>query len=240
MRTSWSLPFSMDPVSMYQQAFDVLREHVDLHVDGGTDLPLAPSRARKRLGDEAHRYLVSGDADDGEAHAVQCDRALLHHVTRQPGRDSDDDVVPCRAGGAADDVADAVDMALHQMTAECRRGCRSSLQVDPASLGEVTEGCAPARLRQQVGHKPVVVELRGGQADTVDGNRVAETDCGRIQAADGDPRGFSARLDLHDGAHARNDSGEHQPTSRSTVASTRTSSPSCRTSCRCNRKAAPS
>src|SRR3954465_10550554 len=128
MRTqSWLLPFSMD-----QQAFDVLREHVDFDVDRGTDLPLPPCRARKRLGDEAHRYLVADDADDGETHAVQCDGTLLDDVTRQPGRDSDDDVVPGRAGGAADDVADAVDMALHQVPAECGGGCRGGLQVDPA------------------------------------------------------------------------------------------------------------
>src|SRR4051794_34656789 len=109
MRTqSWSLPFSMCPVSIDKETFDVLREHVDLDVDRGTDLPLAPCSARKRLGDEAHRYLVTGDADDRETHAVQCDRALLHHVARQSGGDSDDYVVPCRPGRAADDCADAV------------------------------------------------------------------------------------------------------------------------------------
>src|SRR3954462_11030927 len=111
MRTqSWLLPFSMD-----QQAFDVLREHVDLDIDCGTDLPIPPCRARKRLGDEAHRHLVSGDADDGETHAVQCDRALLDDVARQSGRDSDDEFVPCGTGWPAHDIADTVHMALHQV-----------------------------------------------------------------------------------------------------------------------------
>src|SRR3954454_21556093 len=120
MRTqSWLLPFPME-----QQAFDALREHVDLDIDCGTDLPLPPCRARKRLRDEAHRHLVSGDADDGETHAVQCDRSLLDHVARQSGRDSDDDVVPCRAWRATDEIADTVHVALHQMAAERRRGCR--------------------------------------------------------------------------------------------------------------------
>src|SRR5947209_16848280 len=176
MRTpSWSLPFSMDPVSMDKETLDVLCKHVDLYVDRGTDLPLAPCRACECFRNEADRHLVTVDSDDGEAHTVQGNRAFLDDIASQTRRECHDDVVPRCAGRATHHRADSVDVTLHQVTTQDRRRRGSGLKVDPAVDRDVAERRAFARLRQEVGNEPLVVDFGSSETDPVDRDRVAKS-----------------------------------------------------------------
>src|SRR3954454_13089900 len=108
----------------------VLGEHVDLQVDRGARRGFAEGRALQRLGYQRDREPVLADVRDGERHAVDRDRALLHHVAQQPGLGVDDDdpgepLLP----GLADDP-EAVDVALHDVAAEPVGGAQRELEVD--------------------------------------------------------------------------------------------------------------
>src|SRR4051812_47146084 len=122
--------FSSARVGMGHQFLHVLGEHVDLQVDRGARRGIAEGRALKRLGDQRDREPVLADVRDGERHAVDRDRALLHHVAQQPGLGVDDDdpgepLLP----GLADDP-EAVDVALHDVAAEPVGGAQRELEVD--------------------------------------------------------------------------------------------------------------
>src|SRR5207248_2879817 len=129
---------------------------------------------------------------------------------------------------------------LDDVPAEHRRRGRGELEVDLAADGDVTEaGTAPC-LGQQVGNERVTIGGDDREAHAVDRHRVAGLRCVETNAADGDARGLTVGLDGDDGAAPGNQTGEHQRTSRSTVATMRTSSPSWRTSSTVSRSAAAS
>ena len=73
---------------------------------------------RERLGDQADGEAVVARLDDGEADAVDGDRALVDDVAGEVGGQRDLDDLPVLARGAASDRPDAVDVALHDVAAE--------------------------------------------------------------------------------------------------------------------------
>ena len=76
-------------VRVGHQAFDVLGEDVDLEVDGVAN-SLVPKRGEgERGGDERDGERVVVDGGDGEAHAVDGDRALLDDVAGQRRREGE-------------------------------------------------------------------------------------------------------------------------------------------------------
>src|SRR4051794_10783496 len=97
-----------------QQAFDVLRGDIHLEVDGITGAFVAERRDVRGVWDECDGEAVVEDVDDGEAHAVDGDRALLDDVAEQV------DVVDLHAqvGGGDDDLAGAVDVTLHEVATQ--------------------------------------------------------------------------------------------------------------------------
>ena len=71
-----------------EEPLDVLREDVDLEVDGVADGALPEGREGEGGGDERDAEGVVGDGRDGEADAVDGDRALLDDVAREVGREA--------------------------------------------------------------------------------------------------------------------------------------------------------
>src|SRR5436309_2509011 len=112
------------------QLLHVLGQHVNLQVDRGSRPGRAERRALERLGDQRDREPVLADVGDGQRHAVDGDRALLHHVAQQPGVGVDDDNAgePLLPGLAHD--PQAVDVALHDVAAEPVGGPQRQLEVD--------------------------------------------------------------------------------------------------------------
>src|SRR5918998_3889517 len=124
-----------------QQAFHVLGDHVDLQVDRAPGRDGTQRGLPQGGGDEADlqpRLGVVGGADgaDGQRDAVDGDRALLDDVARQLRRQPDPHDLPVLAGGAGDDGADAVDVALHQVPTESGVRGDGTLQVDRVTGGQ--------------------------------------------------------------------------------------------------------
>ena len=111
-------PSSPDCSSRHQ-LLDVFREHVDLEVDGrpGAALPSVVRSSVSGISETVRRLVV--DRGDGEADAVDRDRALLDDVAQQIGVAA---IVAMRARSrprsTAATRAEAVDVALHDVAAE--------------------------------------------------------------------------------------------------------------------------
>src|SRR6478735_3454167 len=112
---------------MGEQSFDVLRDHVDLEVDEVAGCLETKSCELQGRRDEADRERAGpvGHGGDRERDTVHRNRALEGHVADEVGRYGDRDHVPVLGVLTADDAADPVDVALHQVTAEpVQRGHR--------------------------------------------------------------------------------------------------------------------
>ena len=88
--------------------------------------------------------------DDGEADAVDGDRALVDEVAARgrPGRETST-TSQCSLGVRGEDLADAVDVALDDVAAEARCGGDGALEVDPVA-GPATP--TQRRLVEGLGH----------------------------------------------------------------------------------------
>ena len=91
----------------------------------------------------------SSGVDDGEADAVDGDRALLDDVAQQLGRHAD-----LQVGRRVDDLADGVDVALHEVAAEAVLEADRPLEVDRVARRQVAEVGAGEGLVGDVGLPP--------------------------------------------------------------------------------------
>ncbi len=152
----------------------VLGEHIHLQIDGPAGFGRAQRRALQGLGDQGHGERDVVDRRDGQRDAVDRDRALLDDVAQQFGRgvEGDDPGEAVLAGRAHH--RHAVDVALDEVTAETIGGAQRQLEVHVRALADLGQRGAPQRLVHDVGGERAVDDLRRGQADAVDGHRVAE------------------------------------------------------------------
>ena len=166
-----------------EQALHVLRKHVDLEVDlvPGGERP--ERRHRERVRDEGNRETVLAEARHGEADAVDADRALLDAIAGEPVRDLDLDPHAISLGHGGRDPADAVDMPLHDVTPERLARPQRRLDVRPGTGAETTERRPLERLRNRIERQDLAVDLRDGQADAVDRNRVTYAAAAAVSGA---------------------------------------------------------
>src|SRR5690606_30186562 len=134
---------------------------------------LAPESGELKGGrDEAHHERVAVDRDDGERHTIDADRTLLHHIPAEPWRERDAYVVPTLAWLADRDLADSVNVALHDVAAEPARWGGRALQVDALADRQRSQRRAVDHLLHDIGGEGVAVHIGHCQADAIDGDGV--------------------------------------------------------------------
>src|SRR3954447_9696163 len=200
----------------------ILGDHVDLQVHGAAHVGAAQVRAFQRLGDQRHVEGRVVDPGDGQADAVDGDRALLNHVAQQLGRRLDGH----HAGEAvlrdARDDADAVDVTLHDVAAQARVRAQGEIQVDLRAGLDVGQGRAPQRLVHHVEAEALPADAGGRQAHAVDGDAVALADLRAQPRLDGQHGAGARHVDGHHGPEVLDEAGEHHHSRRRAL--TRTSS----------------
>ncbi len=110
-------------------------------------------------------------------------------------------------GGRLDDLADRIDMALHDVAAQPVLHPDRTLEVDRIVHAEVTQVGARPRLLADVGDPPAVALLDQRQAGAVHGDRVARS---RIFEHDVSGQREAVRVDRDHAAELLDDPGEHQ------------------------------
>ena len=218
-----ALPCAFRRGGKAEQLFGVFGDDVAFEVDHIAADALGQRRLLVGVRDGRDGQARLGHARNGEADAVDGDRALLHDVAQDVGIRVDG--VP--DGGIvtldARNRARRVDVPGDEVPAEAPVGRHRALQVDVASRRERAERGALERLVHDVCREGLGGDARGGQAHAVRGDAVADLhvvkDLWRLDLERGGPR---AACDALDGADGLDDAGEHQ---RTTSLSTSRSSP---------------
>ncbi len=125
---------------------DVLGQHVglDVHPVAGPERPERGDGQGVR--DEHDREAVGRDVDQGQAHAVDGDRALRDHQ-RGPGRvDREGEELPLALGPALAEVGRGVDVPLDEVAAEAVADAERPLQVHRGRR----RACSPRFVRSRV------------------------------------------------------------------------------------------
>src|SRR5437868_5289747 len=111
------------------QPFHVLGDDVDFEIDRRPHGRLPQRGELTRGGDQRHLEPLVSHGRHRQRHPVDGDRALLHHIPRQRGRQADAHDFPVVEGRAGNHSAGAVHVALHDVTAEATVHRGGPLQV---------------------------------------------------------------------------------------------------------------
>ncbi len=197
-----------------EELLDVFAEEIGFEVDLGAGGPLAQGGDLVGVGDDPDPESAGDQVGDREADAVQGDGAFEDDIAHNFGRGGDIQE-PILAGPLpAEDRAQAVDVAGHEMAAELGGGAQGALEIDEgADPGELEVGADPGFL-EQIEAQEAVASARGGaddrEAAAVDGEAMADAGgAAADSAANGQLDGPVGGLDALDGAGFFDNACEH-------------------------------
>src|SRR5690606_31754600 len=98
-----------------EHAVHVLAEDVDLNVDPVADSLAAQRGQLEGGGDESDLDVILTDSGEGQADAVEADRALLHDEGGQLRVEGEPYLLPAVAGATLEDGRGAVDVPLDEV-----------------------------------------------------------------------------------------------------------------------------
>src|SRR2546428_832556 len=108
--------------SELRRPHDVFSHHVALEIHLVPDLSTAQVRVHHRIRHDHDVEAIRAEAGHGEADAVDRNRSLVHDVGREVPRKAHRHPVKLGVGTQFLDVANRVDMALHEVSAEAAVG----------------------------------------------------------------------------------------------------------------------
>src|SRR6185312_11735530 len=120
-------------------ADDILADHVALEVDAIANLGAVQVGVLHGERHELHVEAIDAEAGHGQADAVDGDRTLVDQIRRQLRRKAHRQPVELRVLTQFLDIANRIDMALHEVTAEPAVGAQRTLQVHRAAMRERAE-----------------------------------------------------------------------------------------------------
>src|SRR5438445_1106808 len=130
--------------------------------------------------DEGHTEGTLLQTRHREAHAVHRHRSFLHKIAPESSGSLDPHDDRALLGIEASDQARAVDVALDDVTPEAATRRDGALEVDGAPRTQGAEGGPGQGLLRQLGGEGDLVaqvgKLHDGEADAVDGDRVADAE----------------------------------------------------------------
>src|SRR5882672_1215699 len=118
------------------ESLEVASDHVDLNINSVAQAIPADHRDRLRVRYYVDLKKVAAHRIDREAHAVDCDRALLRHVARERLRQLDTEHRRAARGLELHDLADAVDVTLNEVAVERLPELERRLEVDARAGAE--------------------------------------------------------------------------------------------------------
>src|SRR3954447_14318862 len=192
------------------EPLDVLGEHVRLEVDLVARLECAERRHLERVRDQRNRKPGAVEGSHGERDAVDADRALLDAVAQDVVGGVDPDAHALALGLHRADPPDGVDMTLDVVAAERLAGAQRRLDVYVIPGAQPSERRPLERLGDRVEGDAPVRDANGGEADAVDGHRVAGRRlCGGAGRLDGQADAGGAAVDGRNAPELADDAGEH-------------------------------
>src|SRR5881394_3962400 len=156
------------------EALEIASDDVDLNINSDAAPILANHRQGLRVRDDVHLERIAAHGVHGEAHAVDRDRALLCDIACEIARQPDPQRRRARGRRELDDLADAVDVAGHEMTVERVANFERRLEIHARADAELAERRDVERLARQIDSKTIRPRLDRGEADAAHRDAAAE------------------------------------------------------------------
>ena len=115
------------------QLFHIFREDIDLKIDHGANWSASQRGQPERGRDQRYLEEVIADSRHRQRHPVDGDRPLLHNVTGQLRRQRDAHHLPVLRRRPGGHLTGAVDVALHDMSAQTAVDRGGPFEVDRAA-----------------------------------------------------------------------------------------------------------
>ena len=111
----------------------------------------------------------------------------------------------------SDQLADAIDVALHDVAAEAAVGFHGKFKIHQRAFVNAREGSAHPGLGREIGAERSRLDVERGEADSADRYAVAGFEFFRsMLGGDGDAAVFAALLDADDASDFFHDAGKHE------------------------------
>src|SRR6202020_3473647 len=110
-----------------------------------------------------------------------------------------------------DQLADAVDVALHDVSAETAVGFHGQFEIDERAFVDAGERSANPGFRREIGTERSGLDVERGEAHSADGNAVAGSEFfGCVLGGDGDATILAALLDAGDASDFFHNASKHE------------------------------
>src|SRR5438132_8781621 len=188
---------------------DILGQQIRFQVYFRTRLFETQCGVGQGVRDEGHAEAVRGYIHQREADAVHGHRALGHHLRPKLRRAGEPDQLPLAFLLPAGNLADAVNMSLHEVTAQSIADAHGSLHVD-AILGVKAAEIRPRqRLRSRLEAALAFVVLGHGEAGAVESHTFAGRQLAGEGHVDGQPLAGTVCVDAPNGAKGFDEACKH-------------------------------
>jgi len=131
----------------------VFHQDVGLEVDSVSRFAFPEGRSGKRVWDEGDGKGARAAGEDRQAYAVDGDRTLLDQIPVQGGRRGESVEEPITLGTDRCQPANAVDVALHEVTTQPIGEPESAFEVHSRADGDAAQCRAPQCLGRDVDRK---------------------------------------------------------------------------------------
>src|SRR6185436_6321328 len=188
--------------------------HVGFDMNTGSRPRVAQSGVSQRVLDQRQLHAARLDVVDGETYAVHRYRAVQNEQRLEGRRNREIDNGSVTVALDGSDCADAVDVALDDVSAETIADPHRSFEVDPGSLLPITDRGSLERRSDGGRGEPPGSELANGETRAVDGDALASGEVRKWRTDAKLARGIRLPRVL-DFADLFDQSGEHFYASRS-------------------------
>lgn len=194
---------------------DGLGEDVSFDVEAVTDGGVSEGGQFERGGDEGDLEGVVVRGGDGEAYAVDGDRAFGDDVIDQVRGRLNGEAVFFAVALDVDDATEAVDVSLHEVAAEGLVGGHCGFEVDLVADDELAELGASECFEDDVEGEGGFGDVGDGEAGAGDADGLALLDEAIVRqaggrAVDGKAQAKRLAVELGNGGFGLNDASEHE------------------------------
>lgn len=184
-----------------QHLLYILGENVALQIDSVPSFANAHASHLVRMGNNRNRYDSIFDGGNGQADAVDRERAFVDDESIEFGRDRNaQPPVSIAERFAGKKLSRAIDMALHHVPVQTPRRKQRPFKIDQRTRQELAQIRESQCFRCKVGREGSGLEVDRRQTHAIDGNAAALDGIRQYQPRlDAEPRAGSLGLETRDG-----------------------------------------
>lgn len=156
------------PFPMFQKAFDILAEHVQLHVDTIPHTKVLECRKFPGMRNDGYREVISSQRGNRQAYSIYCDRADRYEIPGESPRHLEPEHPAAFSLHDPRDGTCSVDVPQDEMPAEAIARQQRPLEIHRITNVQVPQVCLLKRFFHCLNSEGRLRGLNNGEANTID------------------------------------------------------------------------